>query len=835
MSRLRPIALSLIGLSTGFAQNEAPQPPGGVLIPPSPPATPGATPAVPPVPGAPPVISPAPPVPGGIPGAPGVPQGQVPLSERKLVDAINEPKLTGNDLADLYRKYTGRRVIVSSGAALAEFSFVQDATPENPLTYAQAAELLKKAAVIENFVFVPDATDPNLDILTVSTGGLNPKGRGISVYTENDPLPPGDEVISYVMNLQYLKPDAVVSVFQQIIGQFGAYGSIAPVANASAVVITENTSLIRKLIDLKKEIDKPSSQVATRFIKVEYADVTELATTLNELLTAQQSAQQQTAGVQRAAAPGAPPVPGVEVAGGGGGSGGEQTPVQIVPDPRTNRIFAMGRPVDLLFIEGLVREFDTQSDQRNFLRRKLRFLKVSEFLPIARNALTRAFSGSGDAAGGGAAGAAGGAAGGATGAAATRGTTANRSRTSTAGRSTSSTSATNFGGGGGMGSSGSGSSLGGSSLGDPNVSTAPESDLVGRTLLVADNITNSIVVQGPPSGVEIIEKLLDEIDVKADQVMLSCIIGQLSLSDGHSFGVDYVRTLNGRFAGRGGAGQGGVIDLLPGTTYDPGTLGAASGLSLYGKIGNSMNIYLDAMQTDSNFKVLSRPTIFTANNQKGSIISGRQIAVPTNSYSSGVSTTSSTNYEYKDVAIQLEVIPLVNSRDEVTLQVFLTSDDVGADRDVGTGENQYAIPDILKRELITTVTVPNNQTIVLGGLIDEQITDSRSGIPVLNRLPWVGPLFGSKTKGITRSELLVFIQPTVVHDDRSLTDSQMDMDMRYKTSGTTRKFADGPGVLPPPDAVPVSDKAGRQVELVDPKPKPAPVHTHGTRFRSTPR
>ncbi len=111
-----------------------------------------------------------------------------------------------------------------------------------------------------------------------------PTGRGVSVYTENDTLPEGDAVISYVMNLNYIKPDEAVRTFTQIIGQFGAFGSIAAVPNAASVVITENTSLIRKLIELKAEIDKPSSQVATRFITVKYADVTELATTLNELL-----------------------------------------------------------------------------------------------------------------------------------------------------------------------------------------------------------------------------------------------------------------------------------------------------------------------------------------------------------------------------------------------------------------------------------------------------------------------------------------------------------------------------------------------------------------------
>ncbi len=197
------------------------------------------------------------------------------------------------------------------------------------------------------------------------------------------------------MNLNYIKPDEAVRTFTQIIGQFGAFGSIAAVPNAASVVITENTSLIRKLIDLKAEIDKPSSQVATRFITVKYADVTELATTLNELLGTQQNTSN-TAGVQRAQ-PQTPNQPNItEGAVPGATSSGEDTPIQIIPDARTNRLFAMGRPVDLLFVEGLVREFDTESDQRNFLRRKLRFLDVSDFLPIAGDALTRAFSGTGD-------------------------------------------------------------------------------------------------------------------------------------------------------------------------------------------------------------------------------------------------------------------------------------------------------------------------------------------------------------------------------------------------------------------------------------------------------
>jgi general secretion pathway protein D len=809
MSFLRPIAaLGLAGITTGLAQ-----PPEQPLVTPQPPAQP----AVPAPPGQPAV--PAVPAVPGQPAPPPAPPaaGEIPLAEQKITQAITEPKLTGTALADLYRKFTGRRVIISAQASTAEFSFIQDASPTDPLTYAEAAELLKKAATIENFVFVPDSTDPNLDILTFSAGGINPKSRGVPVYTEGAALPDGDAVISYVMNLQYLKPEAAVTTFNQVVGTFGQYGSIAPVANASAVIITENTSLIRRLIELKKEIDVPGGKVATRFVKVEYADVTELAATLNELFTSQQQAQR-TAGVQRTGGqPNAAPVPGMPAVdgGGGGGTGGEENPPQIVPEPRTNRIFVMGRPNDLVFIESLVREFDIQTDQRNFMRRKLSFVKVADFLDIAENALTRAYS----------AGTAGGATGGAPGGPQAQGgggqsrgqgsRTNSNSRTASSGGGASGTgSSSGFGGGGGGGGGGSGGSVG---LGEANADTAPVSLLVGRTLLVADQITNSIVVQGPPAGVEIIENLLDQIDVKADQVMISTVFGQLTLTKDFDLGVDYLRTLNGGVAGRAGGGDAtALIPLGPATVggvtttplFQPGTL-SGGGLSIYGRIGNNLNIYLNALQGDSNFTILSRPSIFTSNNQKGIISSGERVAIPTNSnsFSSG---GQSTNIEYQDVVLKLEVIPLVNSPNEITLQIALLNDELNGNQILaGAGPNGAAlsVPRITTREILTQVTVPNNETIVLGGLIIDRDTKSVSGVPVLSSIPGLGRLFSRTETEKSRSELLIFIQPSIVSGQNSLDVAQDDMNSRYKVSGDVLKMGNGPGVLPPPDVIPVSDKA----------------------------
>lgn len=797
MSFQRSIVLLLLGWVSASAQQPAEAPPGV------------------PVPGA------IPPPAAGAPARPAAnnpaPQPGVPLGETKIVEDIIEKKLNGDALAGLYRRYTGRRVIVSTAAATAEFSFVQEASPQDPLTYAQAAELLRKAAVLENFVFVQHPQDPNLDVLTLATGGPRPTNVDVAVFNENTTLPDTDVVITYVMTLSHIKPDQAVNIFTQIIGQFGAYGSIAAVPNASAVVITEKSSLIKSLIDLKKSIDVPGSVQSSRFIKVQYADVTEIATTLTELLTAQQSTQK-TAGIQRTDVPNAAPPGGAPAQGGASSGAGEETPVQIIPEPRTNRIFAMGRPVDLLFVEGLVREFDIPTSDKTFLRRKLRFLTVSEFLPIASDALTRAFSGTGEGGSGGGAAAAGGAQGGArTQQASSRQASGNTggsrsSRTSGSGSSSGFGGSSSGGSSGFGGSSGGGMAGGGSALSDTAVSSAPESVLVGRTLLVADNITNSIVAQGPPSGLEIIERLLDQIDVKPDQVMISTVIGQLTLNKTKDFGMSYLVRGNDVIGGGGG----GLPILTPATTatdlfpiFDPSEL-AGGGLRAFGTVGD-LSIYLKALQSKSDFTVLSRPSIFTSNNQKGMISSGERIAIPTGSNSYGTG-NASTQIEYQDVLLKLEVRPLVNSDNEITMEIALLNDEQNGTQTIeGAGGNgvDLTVPRISTREILTTATVPNGNTIVLGGLIVGRTGEDKTGIPILSDIPYLGRLFSSTSDNKDRSELMVFIQPSIVKNDRSLNDVQADMDARYQVSPDVRNFADGPGVLPGMNEIPKVEEKGK--------------------------
>ena len=146
------------------------------------------------------------------------------------------------------------------------------------------------------------------------------------------------------------------------------------------------------------------------------------------------------------------------------------------------------------------------------------------------------------------------------------------------------------------------------------------------------------------------------------------------------------------------------------------------------------------------------------------------------------------------------------------MQIALLNDEQNGTQTIaggaGNGED-LTVPKISTREILTTATVPNNNTIVLGGLIVNRDGQEKNGIPILGSIPYLGRLFSSVTDTKNRSELMVFIQPSIVKNDRALNDVQADMDARYKVSGDARSFADGPGVLPAAGEIPQNAEKGK--------------------------
>jgi type II secretory pathway component GspD/PulD (secretin) len=270
-------------------------------------------------------------------------------------------------------------------------------------------------------------------------------------------------------------------------------------------------------------------------------------------------------------------------------------------------------------------------------------------------------------------------------------------------------------------------------------------------------------------------------DVKAPQVALSTVIGQLTLTNNEEFGVDYFAKYNKRFVGT--SRNTGVALPIPSASpvtsgtaapilssiVDPSNLinfsqiiqNVGSGTNIYVAAGNAFASIVHLLESTGRFKVISRPTVFTSNNKKAIIASGTEIPVPVNTLTNATTVNTvasvSSSIEFKKVALQLEVVPLINSEKEVSLDILQKLDSLAGTTRISGND----IPNIATRYIRTNVSAPNKSTIVLGGLIEDSKQKSYSGIPYLSRIPLVGALFRGTTSNKTRSELIVLMCPQV--------------------------------------------------------------------------
>ncbi len=308
-----------------------------------------------------------------------------------------------------------------------------------------------------------------------------------------------------------------------------------------------------------------------------------------------------------------------------------------------------------------------------------------------------------------------------------------------------------FGGGGfGGGGFGVGQNLGqGVGQGGPGVTSVT---LGGGVRVMADRINNALLVHATAAEYERIEKTLLRLDVQRAQVLIEASIVEVSLGDDLKYGLQW--------AFRGGVGGGrsgqGVISTAAG-----GELGGAlSGFSytLSNAAGN-ITAVLNALAAKSKLKVISSPSLMVLDNHTASIAVGDQQPIKTGTVTNG-NVTIGENIQYKDTGVMLNVTPSVNAGDLVTLDIQQSITDVGADIDAATGQRAF-----LQRQINSRVAVRSGETLVLGGLIKDSNSSSRSGVPILSSIPVLGALFGTHSDTANRTELLVVFTPRVLRTD----------------------------------------------------------------------
>lgn len=276
---------------------------------------------------------------------------------------------------------------------------------------------------------------------------------------------------------------------------------------------------------------------------------------------------------------------------------------------------------------------------------------------------------------------------------------------------------------------------------------------LGNIRVMADELNNSVLIWGSPAEYERIEMSLRKLDVPPTQVLIEASIIEVTLNDSLRYGLEW--SFNNSTGGHSGAGT------LTGTAGK--AVGEALGSGFSYTVKNSagtVRAALNALANKTNLKVVASPTLMVLDNHTATINVGTQQPYQTGSTISGSeANVISTSIQYKDTGVGLSVTPSVNAGNMVTMSVNQTVTDVGAADEV-TQQRSF-----LQRQVNSRVAVRSGESIVMGGLIQENSSTARSGVPFLHDVPVIGNLFGSTKKDGVRTELIVVITPRVVRTD----------------------------------------------------------------------
>ncbi|WP_176888247.1 type II secretion system protein GspD [Acidovorax sp. JMULE5] len=337
-------------------------------------------------------------------------------------------------------------------------------------------------------------------------------------------------------------------------------------------------------------------------------------------------------------------------------------------------------------------------------------------------------------------------------------------------------------------SSGTGSSpmnaalgAGGNRASSNNTSLTSTSQLDGNVRVVADEKRNALLIRAPRTEYRRIEQALRELDKAPMQVLIEASIVEVSLTGNLEYGVEWYLQ-NGLSRDReGGAlldlGTSGIGPKVPGFSY---TISKA----------NVVRAALNAVATKQQVRLLSSPSILVLNNHTANIQVGQQQPILSSTSAATGSSFISQSITYKDTGVLLSVTPSVNAGGLISMDISQQVTDVGEEDDV-TKQRSFQT-----RQIQTRVAVRSGESIVLGGLIRENDSNTRSGLPGLADVPLLGALFSNTSNQRNRTELLVLMTPRALEDDDQLRSASAEMRERMRSLSLQAQ----PMSFRPPDA-----------------------------------
>ncbi|BBA36502.1 general secretion pathway protein D [Methylocaldum marinum] len=284
---------------------------------------------------------------------------------------------------------------------------------------------------------------------------------------------------------------------------------------------------------------------------------------------------------------------------------------------------------------------------------------------------------------------------------------------------------------------------------------------VGGMRIVADASNNALIIIAKAQEYKEIEAVIKELDRVPLQVLIDASIVELTLTGQLQYGLQWLFN-----QGSGAYAQGSTTPGAAELTSNALTTAAAAtgGGFAYAFVNSArdIRILLRALASENKVNVLSSPSLMVLNNQEATIKVGDQVPIQTSQstpLTGGGVPISTATIQYRDTGVLLNIRPRVNAGGLVTLDIEQAVDNLSDQTVTGISS-----PVIFQRQIKSSVTVKDDDTIVLGGLISDRTTKNKSGIPFLYKLPVIGSLFGTTTTSQTRTELVVLLTPRVVHD-----------------------------------------------------------------------
>ncbi len=482
-------------------------------------------------------------------------------------------------------------------------------------------------------------------------------------------------------------------------------GHLAAYAATNTLIVTDRASNIQRLISIIQGIDRPDNE-EVEVIRLRHASASEVIRILGSL--------QSRAG-QAAGAPGA---------------------VRFAADERTNSILLSGDQPARVRMRGLIANLDTPVESGGNTRVVyLRFANAIDLLSI----LT--------------------------------GVSAGQAKIGTS-------SSDDNGGGIGAAVNAAANAAAAAPTVNANgvvVQQAPTASIVRRANnqesdrpnvdIQADEDTNALIITAPPDEMRSILAVIEQLDIRRAQVLVEAIIAELSENNSAQLGVNFA--VDGSDNNRPAAytNLGGATQALAGTIASGGA-SLSNGLSLalgrFGSGGVDFGFLLSAIASDSDNNILSTPTIVTMDNQEAEIVVGQNVPFVTGTQLSAANNNPFQTIERQDIGISLKVKPQINEGNNIKMEIEQEVSDVSSTSVTGASDITTN-----KRSIKTTVLVEDGQTLVLGGLIDDQISDTHDKVPLLGDIPLLGSLFRYRTSTKSKRNLMVFMHPTILRDVES--------------------------------------------------------------------